>query len=58
MKIKLSKRDTRGCEKVFKLKCEKFKNWDQDNLTSLEEAHQIRLRSPTSRLQSYEGGSD
>ena len=43
---------------VFKLKCEKFKNWDQDNPKLLKEAHKIRFRSPTSRIQRYECGSD
>ena len=58
MKIKLSEWDTRSSEKVFKLECYKFKNWGPDNLTLLVEAHQIRFRSPRSRIQIYEGGSD
>ena len=30
------------------MKIEKFKNWDQDNLILLKEAHKIRFRSPRS----------
>ena len=58
LKTQLSKWDIRSCEKVFKLKCEKFKNWDQDNPKLLKEAHKIRFRSPRSRIQSYGSGSD
>ena len=58
MKIKLLKWDTRTSKKVFKLKCKKIKNWDQDNLTLLEEAHQIRFRSHRSRIQIYEIEND
>ena len=46
LKIKLSKLDTRSFEKVLKLKCEKFKYCELDNLNLLEEAHKIRFRSP------------
>ena len=58
LKIKLSKLDTRSFEKVLKLKCEKFKNWEHDNLKLLEEAHKIRFRSPRNRKQRYESVSD
>ena len=58
LKMKLSKWDTGSSENVFKLKCEKFKNWDQDNLKLLEEAHKIRFRSLRSRIQRYESGCD
>ena len=58
LKIKLSKSDTRSFEKVYKLKCEKFKNWEPDNLNLLEEAHKIRFKSPRSRIQRYESWSD
>ena len=50
--------DTRSSEKVFKLKFEKFKNSDQDNRQLIKEEHKIRFRSPRSRIQSYESGSD
>ena len=58
MKIKLSKWETWSSEKVFKFKSEKFKNLYQDKLKLLKEAHKIRFRSPRSRIQSYENGSD
>ena len=58
MKIKLSKWETRSSEKVFKMKCEKFKNSDQDNQKLIKEEHKIRFRSPRSRIQGYESGSD
>ena len=48
----------KSSEKVFKMKCEKFKNSDQDNQKLRKEAHKIRFRSPKSRIQSYESGSD
>ena len=44
--------------KIFKLKCEKFKNWDQDNPKFAKEAHKIWFISPTSRIQCFESGSD
>ena len=44
--------------KDFLLKCEKFKNSDQDNQKLRKKAHEIRFRSPKSRIQSYESGSD
>ena len=56
--IKLRKWNLRSSEKVFKMKCEKFKNSDQDNPKLRKEAHKIRFRSPKSRIQSYESGSD
>ena len=40
------------------MKIEKFKNWDQDNLILLKEAHKIRFMGPRGRKQSYECGSD
>ena len=58
LKIKLSKWETRSSEKVFKLKFKKFKNLDQDNRKLIKEEHKIRYRSPRSRIQSYESGSD
>ena len=58
MKIKLSKWETRSFEKVFKLKFEKFNNSNLDNRKLRKEDHKIRLRSPRSRIQSYESGSD
>ena len=57
-KIKLSKWETRSSEKVFKLKFEKFKNLDKDNRKLIKEEHKISYRSPRSRIQSYESGSD
>ena len=50
--------DTRSSGKVFKLKCEKFKNCDQDNLKLLKEAHKKRFRSRRSRIKRYESGGD
>ena len=58
LKIQLSKWDTRSYENVFKLKCEKIKNWDQDNPKLLKEANEIRFRSPRSRIQRFESESD
>ena len=58
MKLKFSKWETRSFEKAFKLKFEKFKNSDQDNPKLIKEEHKIRFRSPRSRIQSYESGSD
>ena len=40
------------------MKSEKFKNWDQDNLKLLEEAHKIRFRSSRSRIQRYDNRND
>ena len=58
MKFKLPKWNPRSSEKVFKMKCEKFNNSDQDNQKLRKESHKIRFRSPKSRIQSYESGSD
>ena len=44
--------------KSFQIDCEKFKNWEHDNLKLLEEAHKIRFRCPRSRIQRYESGTD
>ena len=54
----LSKWETRSSEKVYKLKFEKFKNSNQDIRKLIKEVHKIRFRSPRSRIQSYESGSD
>ena len=54
----LSKWETRSSEKVFKMKFEQFKNLDQDNRKLIKEEHKIIFRSPRSRIQSYESGSD
>ena len=45
-------------KEVFKLKCEKFKNCDQDNLKLLKEAHKKRFRSRRSRIKNFENGID
>ena len=58
LKIKLSKWGTRSSEKVFKLKYEKFKNWEHDNQKLQEETNKIRLRRPRSPIQSYEIGGN
>ena len=58
LKIKLSKWEKRSSEIVFKLKFEKFKNLNQDNRKLIKEEHKIRFRSPRSRIQSYESGSE
>ena len=58
MKIKLPKWNLRSSENVFKMKCEKFKNSDQDNQKLRKEVHKIRFRSPKSWIQSFESGSD
>ena len=50
--------ETRSCEKVLKMKSEKFKKWNHDNQNLRKETHKIRFRSPRSRIQSYEIGSD
>ena len=57
-KIKLSKWETGSSEKVYKLKFEKFKNSNQDIRNLRKEVHKIKFRSPRSRIQSYESGSD
>ena len=44
--------------KSFQIECEKFKNYEHDNLKLQEEAHNIWLRSPRSRTQSYEIGGN
>ena len=58
LRIKLPKWNLRSSEKVFKLKYEKFNNSEQDNKKLRKEAHTIRFRSPKSRIQSQESGSD
>ena len=44
--------------KSFQIEIREIQEFDQDIRKLIKEEHKIRFRSPRSRIQSYESGSD